>query len=235
MIVTCPACDTRYNLADSQLGATGRTIQCMKCQYSWFQTPATLPSKKESGEDLAEKVPLAPENNESASATAEASASGSDKPKGGISMALPQPVLIGLAVLILALIALVVTLLVANPFAPNVPAGYRAIDVFEGERVGETLNGIVLTQVERKIIKDGDISVLIFTGKVTNTGTLAIDLPEIRVQLLDRKGVELDFWPAQVPVASLEAGASADWSARFLEPDLERISEYRAFFHSDNN
>jgi|GEM_PF-2022009 len=231
MIVTCPACDTRYNLTDAQLGATGRTIQCMKCQYSWFQTPAALPSKKESGEGLAEKVPLAPESSEAASAkTAETTAL---KDKGGLSMALPQPVLIGLAVLILALIALVVTLLVANPFAPNVPAGYRAIDIFEGERVGETLNGIVLTQVERKIIKDDDISVLIFTGKVTNTGTLAIDLPEIRVQLLDRKGVELDFWPAQVPVTSLEAGASADWSVRFLEPDLERISEYRAFFHSD--
>lgn len=233
MIVTCPACDTRYNLSDAQLGATGRTIQCVKCQYSWFQTPANLPSKKETSDALEQKVPLAPENNSADDAatprkTAETS-SDTATPKAG--MALPQPVLIGIGILVLALIALVVTLLVANPFAPNTPASYRAIDVYEGERPAEDFNGIALIDVERKIIKDGNITVLIFTGKVSNLTSLPIEIPEIRVQLLDRKGVELDFWPAQVPVSTLGAGAEADWSVRFLEPDLERISEYRAFFH----
>jgi predicted Zn finger-like uncharacterized protein len=39
MIITCPNCQTRYQVANDTIGSAGRKVQCANCQTAWQATP----------------------------------------------------------------------------------------------------------------------------------------------------------------------------------------------------
>ncbi len=59
MIISCPACGTRYVVPETAIGAEGRTVRCAKCKHSWFQDPKPL-DLTEKLQDRAEETPAAP-------------------------------------------------------------------------------------------------------------------------------------------------------------------------------
>jgi predicted Zn finger-like uncharacterized protein len=59
MIISCPACVTRYVVPDSAIGADGRTVRCAKCRHSWFQEGPALEPRRDPAVVTAEP-PLPP-------------------------------------------------------------------------------------------------------------------------------------------------------------------------------
>ncbi|ADU64120.1 MAG: zinc-ribbon domain-containing protein [Pseudodesulfovibrio sp.] len=58
MIVTCPNCQTRYNLPDAKVPAKGAKVKCSKCTHV-FKTPAPKASPEEEVEGLFEEEAVA--------------------------------------------------------------------------------------------------------------------------------------------------------------------------------
>ena len=56
MIITCPACATRYVVPDSAIGVDGRSVRCAKCRTSWFQEGSEA-ELAEAGAPAAAKAP----------------------------------------------------------------------------------------------------------------------------------------------------------------------------------
>ena len=44
MQVTCPSCSARYAVDPRAIGATGRTVQCVRCSHRWFERPPPAPA-----------------------------------------------------------------------------------------------------------------------------------------------------------------------------------------------
>ena len=42
MILTCPACDTRYVVKDDAIPPGGRQVRCASCKHSWHQDAGPL-------------------------------------------------------------------------------------------------------------------------------------------------------------------------------------------------
>lgn len=46
MIISCPQCQTKYQVADKAIGSVGRKVQCANCQTSWQATADVPPRPK---------------------------------------------------------------------------------------------------------------------------------------------------------------------------------------------
>lgn len=55
MIITCPHCQTRYQVANDTIGAVGRKVQCAHCQQAWQAAPIADTSDDKLFDDDAER------------------------------------------------------------------------------------------------------------------------------------------------------------------------------------
>jgi len=59
MNIVCPACSTRYAIADGAIGVDGRVVRCAKCRHSWFQEgPGSLQDGPQTDATPAEAAPV---------------------------------------------------------------------------------------------------------------------------------------------------------------------------------
>ncbi len=219
MIVSCPNCNSRYNLTPAQIGPEGRTVRCTNCSESWFQKPL----ESEDG-----SVPPLPPEQESKDTDAAAVAAEKSAGKQRFMM-----VFGGVLVLLMLIGSAGFLVLQGNVSLPSLPvAGARTVGlpVAAIQPQPVTATGLRMGDISRRIDDGGALPVLIFEGTVTNTSQVQVRVPEVRVSLRDERGVLLDFWPAQVMLTELDPGQETAWKARFYNPDLSRISEFKAEF-----
>jgi predicted Zn finger-like uncharacterized protein len=60
MILTCPACDTKYVVKDGAIPPGGRNVRCASCKHSWHQNPEGGPDAQPEEQSIAEAAVIEP-------------------------------------------------------------------------------------------------------------------------------------------------------------------------------
>lgn len=238
MSVSCPACQTRYNLSAAQIGA-GRTLKCARCGNQWFQQSLDVVGP----EDQAPPQPLP----EQASPEAPAVQAGNAPAPEDLALTVQTPRLlrqiqllrerINVSNRILTASAAGVAILIGAVFYVITPDDIQPMHTPEealqtqAEPIADPQpDNLILTDLNRTLSQEGGLTLLRFNGKVTNTGTTSTTLPELRVELLDKQGKQLDYWPAEPAKNLLNPGETTGWQVRFINPQLGRLGSYRVYF-----
>ena len=202
MIVTCPACSTRYLVDPRALGSAGRTVRCANCSNTWHQVPP---------EDFPQSVALQPDEAEPSLSTARFPPPAlPPSPRSGIFT--PLRLLTGLVVV--GIIAVVVA---RGSVVAQWPATAKVYSMV-GLAVGPPALGVELRKTSPRRDVENGVPVLIVEGEVANISNEAVDVPRLKVILTDQNGNEVQSWTFSVTEPKLMPGTSEAFRTSILRP-----------------
>lgn len=85
MILTCPACDTKYVVKDGAIPPGGRQVRCAACKHSWHQDPETVAGSEPEEQSLTDAAMIEPRSGPEAEERAYQEAMLEDQPAGPVS------------------------------------------------------------------------------------------------------------------------------------------------------
>lgn len=212
MILTCPACATRYLVDPHTLGARGRRVRCARCAESWYQAPPEP-----------EPAAPAPPPIQPTHATARPLPPGSNLP-ALIPPRRPGPSPLAWAALALLLVA---GLAAALAFREGIvrqwpPAGrlYAALGL-PAARQGPGFN--LRHLASERTLSQGR-PVLRVSAEVVNLGPAARPAPPLHLTLKDAEARPLKEWTERLAGGPLGPGQAAAFEAELADPPAAAVS-----------
>lgn len=210
MILTCPACRTRYFVDEQELNRpAGRTVRCASCGHTWHRPPPL---------EARDREPL------SRPATPRIGPELEVPPRPG---PVPVPasqlhparrravgwVVLGVVAVLLALGGLA-AITARKEVVAMWPSAARLYAV-AGLTAGSSGPGLELAKIAPTRTAEG----LVIEGDITNAGSTARDVPRLRVALRDPAEKEMQFKIIDPPTARLGPGETAHFKTSFDHPD----------------
>lgn len=236
MILTCPACATRFVVDPRSLGADGRKVRCARCRHIWF---ATAPD-----EALRAVNDLAPPPAPPAAAVPDAESSVEPAPPPRPTpranlparrRAVPRGLVVGWAALILVAIGLAAMVYDArDDIAAAWPATRRLYDLLDIavaeapplEPAHDTPvhhpevpgAGLEAHDLEPELVTSAGTLVLRLRGRVVNVSAEPRTVPSLRATLMAADGRRLRSWTFQTNAGRLAPGESARFETVLNDP-----------------
>jgi predicted Zn finger-like uncharacterized protein len=221
MILTCPACTTRYQVDEAKFPSQGRQVRCAKCGNNWHQPgPEAAAAPEPAPAEIAAIPEAAPEP-----VRIDPPQPAFTRPRA-ITPAAPKdrtPLLpmIGVALGWVGLIAVVLLIgLSAVRYRQEITVIWpQSAGVYS--RLGMNVNsqGIDFDKVDyHRESEDGQV-VLAVTGQIVNHGTRELPVPQtVRVTLSDGNNHELYYWNFTPEAQTLRPGQSIPFLTRLSSP-----------------
>lgn len=197
MIVSCPACESRFAVDQEQLGYQGRTVRCGKCGNCWHQMPENDPR-------AAVAEPLGPPPRRRT-----APPPVQKKKRGGVVAGW-----------------LLLLILIGGVAAAGWFERQRIVAQFPQMADAYALLGIPVAQsgpmLDLKVAVDSGVvngeTVVTVSGVISNISDRKQRVPQLRAQLVDGEGQILKEWIFDAPQSELDAGGSVEFASETRNP-----------------
>jgi predicted Zn finger-like uncharacterized protein len=223
MILTCPACATRYSVADNAIGPAGKAVRCTGCSHRWTAMPTVEDDDLDLDAAISAAAPPRPK------ATAEPDPAEAEKPtpnqtplafrekvqaQKNIRLAVVNGVIwagIGATLAVLAAVTIVFRVDVVH-FLPRTASAYAAV----GLAVNPT--GLVFEGVSAKPgLQDGH-DALVVSGAVRNIEKRPIASPALTIKVLDKTGQPVLIRTADPGASLIPPGQAHNFVISVLDP-----------------
>ncbi len=225
MIITCPACATRYTLADSAVGPQGRKVRCAQCGHMWWQAPEDDPVLHP--DEVTEFHPVPPPS----SKTPSSKTPSSRKTAPATSAADPgarRRALVGWGAFLAVLAAIAAAGYVGRATVvrlwPPAALFYETV----GLPVEPPGSGLQLQNVRSEQKTEEGKSALLVEGQILNVSETARTVPALRVTALGADRQPLRNWTVEPVPPQILPGEIATF--RDVQPDAAGVLEVMITF-----
>ena len=235
MILTCPQCETRYQVDGGKFPPEGRSVRCAKCGHVWHQLglgpepdaadPIALQEAEHRAPNVTQPAVEVPEPRVAAfspppAMPAHAAQEQEDVVEQVVTARTPlrRRMLVGAGWLVLGLLVLVIgwaAYAYRDIIVTWVP---QASSIYSAVGLNATAQGLDITDVAYQNQIGQSQDVLVVSGNIINRSEHELNVPGMRVALFDVDKHELFHWTFVPGVSTLQPGESARFQTRLSSP-----------------
>ena len=236
MIITCPNCETQFNVDAAAFVPNGRAVRCAKCSHKWTQRPpedAEAPG--EAVDDAPAAAPEPPRVAEAEDDDGDDPGAADDEfdddedipdiverpvvPEGAAPRGRGRIAAIGArAALVLVVVAVLGGAFFAREQIVDVWPPSGQLYALIGFPVASPYDGLEIGQPALKQTREGESTVLEVSGEIANNSAEIREVPRLRVALLNVRGDEITNWSFTATATALAPGDATGFTTSYRDP-----------------